>query len=309
MSYNLIVILGPTATGKTSLAVQLAFMLDSAIISADSRQVYKGMSIGTGKDLAEYCINGSMVPYYLIDIVDAGTKYNVFEYQKEFHQVFESLNQQKKIPILCGGSGLYLEAATKSYAMLSVPVNEALRDELSQKSHAELIELLKKVKVYHNQSDFDTPKRTIRAIEIETYQKDNQHLLIQKEIPKINPLYFGTYCDVETRRNLITKRLDERFKSGMIEEVKHLLDSGIHPDNLIYYGLEYKYITLYLLGKSSFSDMREKLNIAIHQFAKRQMTWFRKMEKEGTNIHWLDIADGTNAMIDKAMKVINGVEA
>lgn len=284
--FNLLSILGPTASGKTSLAVGVAAEIGGEIISADSRQVYRGMDIGSGKDLGEYNYGGCSVPYHLIDIVDAGCKYNVFEYQNDFIKVWKDCEHRGVFPVLCGGSGLYLEAVLKAYRLLAVPVNEELRRSLQGKDLAELSRLLSAYKRMHNTTDVDTVKRAIRAIEIEEYYQ--QHLQEERDFPEIRPLIVGVEVSRELRRERIDKRLRERLKQGMVEEVENLLKKGIPPEDLIYYGLEYKYLTLYLTGEISYEEMVEKLNIAIHQFAKRQMTWFRKMEREGFRIHWID---------------------
>jgi tRNA dimethylallyltransferase len=285
-NYNLLIILGPTASGKTRFAASLARHIDGEIISADSRQVYKQMNLGTGKDYDDYTVDGAQIPYHLIDLFEPGYKYNVYEYQKDFLKVFKLILQQGKFPVLCGGTGMYIEAVTKGYKLIAVPVNPGLREKLKDKSLPELEEILSRYKRLHNKTDSDTVKRAIRAIEIEEYYKSNP--VNSPEMPVIKPLFIGIDIDRETRRVRITERLQKRLKSGMIEEVENLLKSGIGEDDLIYYGLEYKYITLYLSGKIDYKQMYEQLNIAIHQFAKRQMTWFRKMEREGTLIHWLD---------------------
>lgn len=283
--FNLLSIIGPTASGKTSLAVQLALNLGGEIISADSRQVYRGMDIGTGKDLEDYFVNGKQVPYHLIDIADAGYKYNVFEYQQDFAKAWEDCRQRGVVPVLCGGSGLYVEAVLKGYKLLAVPVNEELRISLEGKSLQELAQRLSTYKKLHNTTEIDTPKRAIRAIEIEEYYCCHPHE--EKEFPAIHSLIIGVEVSREVRRQRITCRLHERLKNGMVDEVRRILESGVKPEDLIYYGLEYKYLTLYLIGKLSYDEMIEQLNIAIHQFAKRQMTWFRKMERSGFDIHWL----------------------
>lgn len=283
--FNLLSIIGPTASGKTSLAVQLALNFGGEIISADSRQVYRGMDIGTGKDLEDYFVNGKQVPYHLIDIADAGYKYNVFEYQQDFAKAWEDCRQRGVVPVLCGGSGLYVEAVLKGYKLLAVPVNEELRISLEGKSLQELAQRLSTYKKLHNTTEIDTPKRAIRAIEIEEYYCCHPHE--EKEFPAIHSLIIGVEVSREVRRQRITCRLHERLKNGMVDEVRRILESGVKPEDLIYYGLEYKYLTLYLIGKLSYDEMIEQLNIAIHQFAKRQMTWFRKMGRSGFDIHWL----------------------
>lgn len=285
--FNLLSVIGPTASGKTSLAVQLALAFGGEVISADSRQVYRGMDIGTGKDLEEYRIGEKRIPCHLIDIVDAGYKYNVFEYQRDFVRVWESCREREVLPVLCGGSGLYVEAVLKGYRLLPVPVNEPLRNALAGLSLLELAERLAGYKKLHNTTEIDTPKRAIRAIEIEEYYQS--HPLESKDFPVIHPLIVGVEVEREVRRERITRRLHERLRQGMVEEVRRILDSGVRPEDLIYYGLEYKYLTLYLLGQLTYDDMVNQLNVAIHQFAKRQMTWFRKMEREGFDIRWLPV--------------------
>jgi len=284
--YNLLTILGPTACGKTQLAVAAAAKLGSCVISADSRQVYRQMDIGTGKDLSEYSFEGSKVPHYLIDICQPGEKYNVYEFQKDFFNVYEKVYAENAIPVLCGGSGLYIEAVLSNYQLLSVPVNEDLRNSLKNKSLEELATILASYKLMHNKSDVDTVKRAIRAIEIAEYQKN--HISDNPNRPEINSLIIGIDFEREIVRKRITERLQQRLKEGMIDEVKALLNKGLASEDLIYYGLEYKYITLYLIGQLTYDEMVTQLNIAIHQFSKRQMTWFRKMERSGFKIHWVD---------------------
>lgn len=283
--FNLLSVIGPTASGKTSLAVRLAAELHGEIVSADSRQVYRGMDLGTGKDLAEYSYAGKQVAHHLIDIVEAGYKYNVFEYQRDFLSVWDDCAQRGVFPVLCGGSGLYIEAVLKGYRLLEVPVNEELREELNGQTLAWLTARLAAYGNMHNTTDVDTVKRAVRAIEIEEYYL--HHPRLEKEFPSINSLIVGVDVSREVRRQRITRRLHARLHEGMIDEVKRLLDSGVHPDDLIYYGLEYKYLTLYLTGCLTYDEMVEKLNVAIHQFAKRQMTWFRKMERDGFDIRWV----------------------
>ena len=285
-SYNLVTILGATASGKTGVAAHLANQIDGEIISADSRQVYKGMSIGTGKDLGDYVVEGQNIPYHLIDIVDAGYQYNVFEYQRDFASAFENILERGKMPILCGGSGLYIEAVLKGYKLINVPNNPELRAQLENKGLDELSAILKTYKTLHNVSDVDTCKRAIRAIEIQDYYLKNPEL--DTYYPEINSLIIGIKYDRNSRRRRITERLKARLNDGMLAEVKQLLESGIQPDALIYYGLEYKYLTQYLIGELSYDEMFSQLETAIHQFSKRQMTWFRRMEKQGFQIHWLD---------------------
>ncbi|WP_456076068.1 tRNA (adenosine(37)-N6)-dimethylallyltransferase MiaA [Hoylesella nanceiensis] len=291
MKYKMITILGPTASGKTSLAAVLAYHLDAEIISADSRQVYQGMDIGTGKDLADYTVAGKHIPYHLIDICKAGSKYNVYQYQQDFLEVYNKIKETNKLPILCGGSGLYLEAILKGYHLSTVPPNEELRNKLNEMSHESLIQMLVEIQEQlntkmHNSTDLDSKQRTIRAIEI------GKHMLTEAapktNFPEIQSLIIGVDIDREERRRKITTRLHQRLEEGMIEEVKRLLNQGIVPEDLIYYGLEYKFVTEHIIGKLSYDEMVQQLEIAIHQFAKRQMTWFRGMERRGIKINWID---------------------
>jgi tRNA dimethylallyltransferase len=285
--YNLLTILGPTASGKTGVAARVAAEIDGEIISADSRQVYRGMDLGTGKDYADYIVDGKQIPYHLIDIVDAGYEYNVFEYQKDFLKVWNDIQSRQKFPILCGGSGMYLEAVLKNYKLIQVPINDELRQKLAGKNLQELTEILKTYKNYlHNQTDIENEKRALRAIEIEEYYLS--HPDVNTGMPDIRSLIVGVKYDRLSRRKRITDRLKQRLDEGMLAEVQRLLDSGIAPEKLTYYGLEYKFMTLHLTGQLSYPEMFEQLNVAIHQFAKRQMTWFRRMEKQGTQIRWLD---------------------
>jgi len=297
--YNLLTILGPTAGGKTSVATHMAYILDGEVISADSRQVYRGMDLGTGKDLEDYVVEGQKIPYHLIDIVDAGFKYNVYEYQKDFIKIFEDLQKRNKFPVLCGGSGMYIEAIIKGYKLIQVPVNEPLRNELEQKSTDELITILASYKKMHNTTDIDTRKRMIRAIEIERYYKENPQP--DDEFPEIKPLLVGVKFDRPSQRRRITQRLKQRLDEGMIDEVKRLINQGVTVENLLYYGLEYKFITQYIIGNLSYKEMFKKLETAIHQFAKRQMTWFRRMERNGFKIHWLD---GYAPMPEKTRRIL-----
>lgn len=298
--YNLITVLGPTASGKTAVAAQIASELDGEVISADSRQVYRGMDLGTGKDYADYVVDGKPIPYHLIDIADAGYEYNVYEYQKDFLKVFEDVTNRNKLPVMCGGSGLYLEAILKNYKLIQVPNNESLRENLADKSLDELTQILRTYKNYlHNQTDIENTKRAVRAIEIEEYYLT--HPEIDTGMPDIRSLVVGVKFDRESRRKRITARLRQRLKEGMLDEVQHLLDSGLTPEQLTYYGLEYKYMTLHLTGQLSYQQMFDGLNVAIHQFAKRQMTWFRRMEKQGTEIHWLD---GYMPLDEKVEKIL-----
>lgn len=287
MKYNLLTILGPTATGKTGLAAHLAAKLDGEVISADSRQVYRGMDLGTGKDYEDYFVDGVEVPSHLVDIEDAGAHYNVYRFQTDFIRVFNEINARKKFPVLCGGSGLYLEAVLKNYRLIEVPPNKELREELEGKTLDELTEILKALKPQlHNHTDVETDRRAVRAIEIEKFYAENPQ--DASEMPDIKSLNVGIDFDRGMRRERITRRLKQRLEEGMLDEVQTLLDSGLTPEQLIYYGLEYKFLTLHLIGELSFDEMFAKLEIAIHQFAKRQMTWFRGMEKRGTEIFWVN---------------------
>ena len=297
--YELITILGPTASGKTALAAALAARLDTEIISADSRQLYRGMDIGTGKDLADYVVDGKSIPYHLIDICDPGYKYNVFEYQHDFFRVFTSLRDRGLVPILCGGTGLYIEAVLKGYKLLDVPPNSALRERLREKSLPELEILLASYKVLHNKTDVDSVQRAIRAIEIEEFYRTQAPDV--REYAPLNSLLVGVAIDRELRREKISKRLRARLDEGMVDEVRRILSNGVAPEDLIYYGLEYKFLTLYIIGKLTYEEMVSQLEIAIHQFAKRQMTWFRGMERRGCTIHWLD---ATLPMADKVEQIL-----
>ena len=285
--YDILAVVGPTACGKTSLAVDLALSIDGAeIISADSRQVYRGMDIGTGKDIAEYTRDGVTVPSHLIDIVDAGEKYNLFEFQRDFLVAYEDIKARGSFPIMCGGSGLYVESVLKGYRLLPVPENPVLRAELEEKSLEELTAILATYKQLHNNTDTDSKKRAIRAIEIEEYYLSCP--VEERSFPRLNALVVGMSVDREIRRERISRRLRERLEQGMVDEVRGLLDSGVTSEQLVYYGLEYKFLTLYLTGAMEYDDMVRALEIAIHQFAKRQMTWFRGMEKRGVPIRWVD---------------------
>ncbi len=299
--YNLVTILGPTATGKTGLAAHLAAKIDGEVISADSRQIYRGMDLGTGKDLADYFVDGVAVPYHLIDIEEAGVHYNVYRFHTDFIKVFNEIEKRGKFPVLCGGSGLYIEAVLKNYRLIEVPPNKELRKDLEGKSLPELTEILKSLKPdLHNETDVETDRRAIRAIEIEKYYAENPQM--DSEMPEINSLNVGIDFDRELRRQRITNRLKQRLDEGMLDEVQKLLDSGLTPEQLIYYGLEYKYLTLHLTGELSYNEMFRQLEIAIHQFAKRQMTWFRGMEKRGTKIIWinghLSMEEKVNAILE-----------
>jgi len=296
--YNLLTILGATATGKTTLAANLAYILDTEIISGDSRQVYRNMNIGTGKDYEDYIVNDKTIKYHLIDIKDPGYRYSVYEFQNDFISVFENISESGKIPILCGGTGLYIESVLKGYKLFEVPKNIELRENLLEKSNDDLIEILSSMKELHNTTDTNNKENLLRAIEIETFNKS-----IAKDkftFPKINSLTIGINFDRDSRRKRITERLNARLKSGMIEEIEEILKSGTTKEALIAYGLEYKYITYYILGQLSYEEMFVKLNTEIHRFAKRQMTWFRRMQRNGIKIHWID---GYTPLDKKILKV------
>ena len=302
---RMITILGPTASGKTDLAAHLAARLNAEIISADSRQVYRGMDIGTGKDLADYTVEGHAVPYHLIDICEPGTKYNLFRYQQDFLDSYEDIRSRGILPVLCGGTGLYIEAVLKGYSLSPVPQNSELRKELEEKSLEELTAMLVELKaknhsVMHNKTDVDSCQRAIRAIEIETYNLTKP--TEERQCPPIDSLIIGVDIDREMRRKKITNRLKARLEEGMVDEIAGLLKRGIPAEDLIYYGLEYKFVTEYLIGKLSYDEMFRQLEIAIHQFAKRQMTWFRGMERRGFTIHWVNAAQ---TMEDKVEEILN----
>lgn len=299
----MITILGPTACGKTELAARLAYDLDAEIISADSRQVYRGMDIGTGKDLDDYTVNGKKIPYHLIDICNPGEKYNLFCFQQDFHNAYNDIISRGKLPVLCGGTGLYIESVLRGYSLSPVPQNPELRQSLEGKSLEELTAILKELKAktgstMHNTTDVDSCQRAIRAIEIEAH---NLHTPMDRRMmPPVDSLVVGINIDRNLRRERITKRLKQRLDNGMADEIRRILASGVSPDDLIYYGLEYKYVTLYVIGKLSYYEMFRQLEIAIHQFAKRQMTWFRGMERRGTTIHWID----SQLNIEEKLKLI-----
>ena len=299
---ELITIIGPTASGKTALAAQVAYRLGTEIISGDSRQVYRRMDLGNGKDLSDYSVQGTPIPYHLIDIREPGTKYNVFEYQHDFHEVFAAIRAKGKVPVLCGGTGLYIEAVLKGYKLLDVPQNPMLRESLKGKSLEELTRLLATYKTLHNKTDVDSAQRAIRAIEIEEYyrtQDPEKH-----EYEPLDSLIIGLDISREERRAKISYRLRERLEAGMVDEVRALLDEGIPPEDLIYYGLEYKYLTQYVIGQLDYEEMVRLLEIAIHQFAKRQMTWFRGMERRGFEIHWIDASLPMEEKIQQVMDLI-----
>ena len=282
-----ITILGPTATGKTHIAAVLAHHIDAEIISADSRQVYRGMDIGTGKDLEDYTIAGRQIPFHLIDIVDPGIEYNVFQYQQLAHQAIRDIESRGKHVVICGGSGMYIEALLKGYKLFPVPDNPELRAELEQQSDEELTAMLSSFKALHNHTDTCERPRLLRAIEIEMYYREHPELWDScQAVPSV---VFGLRGDRDLIRSRITRRLKERLEQRMVDEVRRLIDRGVNPNQLIRYGLEYKFLTLYVQGQMDYDTMFKRLNVAIHQFSKRQMTWFRKMEREGFHIHWMDV--------------------
>lgn len=313
MKQTMITILGPTASGKTSLAAALAAAFpihmagqEAEIISADSRQVYRRMDIGTGKDLTDYEVDGQHIPYHLIDIAEPGTKYNLFQYQQDFHVAYDDIRSRGKQPILCGGTGLYIEAVLSGYQLSPVPQNQALREALADKSLAELTAMLLELKhksgsTMHNHTDVDTAQRAIRAIEIETY--NIEHPTSERQLPPIDSIVVGINIDRDLRREKITRRLKARLDEGMADEIRALIDEGIDPEDLIYYGLEYKYITEYVVGRLSYEEMFRQLEIAIHQFAKRQMTWFRGMERRGYTIHWIDATLPMEQKVEQILKL------
>lgn len=304
---KMITILGPTASGKTSVAAALALRTGGEIISADSRQVYRRMDIGTGKDLADYTIGDVHIPYHLIDIAEPGTKYNLFQYQQDFHTAYNDIRSRGKLPILCGGTGLYIEAVLGGYSLSPVPQNQKLRESLEGKSLDQLTQMLVQLKQkngsnMHNRTDVDTAQRAIRAIEIETYNLE--HPTPERQMPPVDSLVIGINIDRELRREKITRRLKARLEEGMCDEIRSLIDGGVNPDDLIYYGLEYKFVTEYVVGKTSYEEMFRKLEIAIHQFAKRQMTWFRGMERRGYTIHWIDAAQSMDEKVEAIMSLM-----
>lgn len=320
MKHSMITILGPTASGKTSLAAALAAKIgtmDAAswggstvgaeILSADSRQVYRGMDIGTGKDLEDYTVGDKQIPYHLIDICEPGTKYNLFQYQQDFYDAYQDILHRGVLPILCGGTGLYIESVLKGYHLSPVPQNPELRKVLEVKSLEELTALLVDLKAkngtcMHNRTDVDTAQRAIRAIEIETYNLE--HPMPERELPAVDSLVIGVRIDRDARREKITRRLKQRLEEGMVDEIKGLLGRGIPAENLIYYGLEYKFITEYVIGKTSYEEMFKGLEIAIHQFAKRQMTWFRGMERRGFTIHWIDALQPMSQKVEQVLQLM-----
>ena len=300
--YDLITILGPTASGKTSLAAALAYRLDTEIISGDSRQVYRRMDLGTGKDLNDYWVLGKHIPYHLIDIVEPGYKYSLFEYQRDFLKAYQEIVAKHKLPILCGGTGLYIESVLKGYKLFDVPANPELRASLADKSLDELTKILSTYKKLHNKTDVDTAQRAIRAIEIEEfYLKQPAE---RRDFPLLNSLIVGVNIERSLRREKISRRLKERLENGMVDEIRNLLASRVKAEDLMYYGLEYKFLTQYVIGELSYEEMFSQLEIAIHQFAKRQMTWFRGMERRGFIIHWIDATLPMEEKVEQIMSMI-----
>jgi tRNA dimethylallyltransferase len=300
--YDLITVLGPTACGKTRLAVALADRVGGEILSADSRQVYRGMDIGTGKDLADYEINGHSIPYHLIDIAEPGSKYNVYEFQGDFLKAYRGVVERGAVPIMCGGTGLYLESVLRGYRLIPVPENPALRKSLEGKTLSELTEILKGYKTLHNTTDVDTTKRAIRAIEIEECYRNTP--VEVGAFPELRSLNIGVDISRDMRRELISSRLEKRLEEGMIDEIKGLLERGISADDLIYYGLEYKYVTLYVTGQLEYKYLLQELEVAIHQFAKRQMTWFRGMERRGIHIEWIPFEWSTDDKVGRILELM-----
>lgn len=286
--YNLLTVIGPTACGKTKFAANLAYKINGEVISGDSRQVYRMMDIGTGKDLEDYVIEEKHIPYHLIDIVDCGEKYNVYRFQNDFLDAYNKIYSNNSIPILCGGTGLYIESVLKSYRLSPVPQNPQLRSELKNMTLAELTNILSRYKKLHNVTDVDTVQRAIRAIEIEEHYL--REPMDNRNFPRIKSLVIGLSIDRDFRREKISIRLKQRLEDGLIDEIRNILNTGVEPQDLIYYGLEYKFVTMYVVGELSFDDMVQQLEIAIHQFSKRQMTWFRGMERRGININWIDVS-------------------
>ena len=304
---TLLTILGPTASGKTDLAAHVAREIGGEIISADSRQVYRGMDIGTGKDLDDYVVDGKQIPYHLIDIREAGTKYNLFQYQEDFLKAYHDIQSRGAQPILCGGTGLYIESVLKGYHLSPVPQNPELRKALEGTSLAELTHMPRQLKAktgstMHTTTGVDSCQRAIRAIEIETYNLD--HPTDNRDFPAIDSVIVGVGIDRVARREKITSRLRKRLDNGMVEEIRGILDKGVKADDLIYYGLEYKYVTEYVIGKLTYEEMFRQLEIAIHQFAKRQMTWFRGMERRGATIHWIDAALSMEEKVKETIRLL-----
>jgi tRNA dimethylallyltransferase len=294
----LIVITGPTATGKTKLAATVAASLDGEVISADSRQVYRGMDIGSGKDLGDFTVDGRQIPHHLIDIAEPGDEYNVFAFQQDFIASYQDILQRNRQPVLCGGTGMYVEAAISGYRLLKVPENKALRHDLESSGMLALTQMLRKLKALHNITDTTDKERLIRAIEIAKHEQEHKDEMM--DYPAFKPLVFAIFFDRSTIRQRITERLKQRLDEGMVAEVEYLLQGGLKPGQLIFYGLEYRYLTQYVIGRISYETMFEKLKTAIHQFAKRQMTWFRRMERKGVLIHWID----GNLPLEKKTEII-----
>lgn len=299
---DMITVLGPTATGKTRLAALLANKTEGEIISADSRQVFRDMDIGTGKDLEDYVVNGKQIPFHLVDIAEPGTEYNVYAFQRDFLNAYTDIRQRGHLPVLCGGTGLYLEAVLNGYHLQQVPENPALRERLHVFSDDKLIELLKSYGPLHNTTDITDRQRTIRAIEIREHEKAHP---VKEAFPKINAINFGIIFPREEVRQRITQRLKNRLENGMIEEVQRLLHRGLKPEQLTFYGLEYRYVTQYVTGEITYNEMFTKLNTAIHQFSKRQMTWFRRMEKRGIIIYWIDGHMPDEEKVAACLKIID----
>jgi len=302
-NYEVLVITGPTASGKTNLAANVALKVGGEVISADSRQVYRNMNIGSGKDYDDYVIGDIRVPVHLIDIAEAGYKYNVFEYQRDFRKVYTSLRERSVFPVVCGGSGMYIDSIIKGYRLAEVPPDNNLRLTLEKKPMEELVSILEGYRKLHNKTDIDTKKRVIRAIEIEHHKQVHGTDFSSFTAPKA--LVVGIMLNRDERRKRISERLHKRLSDGMVDEVENLIRMGVSRDTLIYYGLEYKYITQYIDGLLSYNDMVSSLEIAIHQFAKRQMTWFRGMERKGTVINWIDGSLSIKDMTDHVMTVLN----
>ena len=303
---DLITILGPTASGKTPFAAELALHIDGEIISGDSRQLYRHMDIGTGKDVKEYTIDGTTINHHLIDIRDPGEKYTLFDFMEDFHDAYKDIIARKKKPILCGGTGLYIESVIKGYDLKDVPKNPQLREELQNKSLEELTAILAQLKELHNRTDIENKRRAIRAIEIATYQ--NKQSSSQKLYHPIDSVIIGVSIDRDMRRKKISSRLQKRLEEGMIDEVRSILSMGIAPDDLIYYGLEYKYVTQHVIGELTYAEMFTRLETAIHQFAKRQMTWFRGMERRGLKINWIDALLPMEQKVERALEIIKEAE-
>ena len=304
---RILTILGPTATGKTRLAANLAKSINAEIISADSRQVYRGLNIGAGKDLNEYSVEGKQIPYHLIDICDIGEEYNVFKFQEDFHRSLKKISGANKNTILCGGTGLYIQSVLDGYKLYPVASNPKLRAELETKTQEELVAMLRELTKLHNVTDTSIKRRTIRAIEIAQYCKENN--ITQEIFPEVNSLTFGISLERRLLKEVITSRLKQRLENGMIEEVEGLIEKGISMDQLKFFGLEYKYLAQFISEELSYNDMFQKLNSAIHQFAKRQMTWFRRMEKQGHNIQWIDGNLDLEKKIELIKKRIKNVES